>query len=648
MYHPSTASTQPLHSALKTSHETLQPLSLSHPLPTSPTTTSAAPAAGPVSPHKSAHFALPYLDDNDTTPHSRTASDSSSMLSVSSEESSSESYGDEVVVESVGTREWVRRVSESGMTMVTGVERKRRGSGVTNGWDVDGRTIDWFNKGLTFTMAGESQRLGGSGWFLKTTECKTLVDECEKRVLDPLQTAAINSPSPSSLSVSVEVPLGHALRLMRERNNAALALYALEQEYTPDTDEVTDKPVYRGIVNILDILSYIVGCLTSDTSDDAPPVDPDALFAKQIGDLLGKTGMIYPSQTRPNVSHHGAGGSEHQPPSFLSPFTTHNLTAESNATLFPGRSPTSAIHKGYLDIDAPIMELAQALSSGQHWIFIRTLRSSSSPLSSSPSSSLTPHDNTNPLSARRPSLATSMLQNTTIATQSSDLTDQNTTMRMISQADLVWFLHAHQKTFRSVFESCVEEAMMQSLTESSSSVTEVDVTAPTPVGDEAYARGTRRVLDEGAVELGVISVSASSKALTAFETMNRHRLQAVAIVDDEGRLVGELRATDLYILTSTKPPSLSSLLKTAAEFASLARGSGVSNGAANGNGGGMLSSTDYLSCGRSASLGECVGKMLGVGVCGRCWVVDEERRPIGVVTLSDVITMVLPEGDVGE
>ncbi|KAJ3047029.1 hypothetical protein HK097_000286 [Rhizophlyctis rosea] len=476
---------------------------------------------------------------------------------------------------------------------------RRRGSGVTNGADVTlaGRTIDWFNKGLSFstTAAGESQRLGGSEWFLRTTECRVLVEECEKRVLDPLQTAPINSPSPSSLSVSVEVPLSHALRLMRERNTGALALYAVEQEYTPDTDEVTEKPVYRGIVNILDILSYVIGAL-SDTNEDAPPIDPDALFEKQIGDVLGKT-------------------------------------AESNATLFPGRDYSPHLHKGYLDSSTPLLDLCLALSSGQHWIFIRNIRISQSPLASSPSTSTTQTESTP--SSRRGSLVQNIYPS-----DSTSPSENTVEMTMCSQADLVWFLQRHRKNFTNVFDCVVEEAMMQSLTENNSSVLDVDETAPTPVGDEAYARANCRIHDTSAPS-GVISVPASCKTLKAFQTMLHHHLLAICIVDDEGLVCGELRATDLWgLVAQPGTPALAELRRGVGEFVGIVRGGGK------GDGTGTVG-TEYLSVERGKGLEEAMDKMMGSGV-GRCWVVDGGRRPVGVVTFSDVVTMVLPDGNVGE
>ncbi|KAJ3256747.1 hypothetical protein HK104_007077, partial [Borealophlyctis nickersoniae] len=158
------------------------------------------------------------------------------------------------------------------------------------------RATDWFNHGLGI-MAEQRDGAGGIGgvgaayygtteWFMRTTQCRVMVEESSHRVFHPLETAPLIAPAHSALSVSVETPLSHALRTMHERNVDALALYAMEQEYTPDTDEVVEKPVYRGIVNIMDVLNYIVGCLT-DSSDTV--VDPDALFEKQVGDLLGKT-----------------------------------------------------------------------------------------------------------------------------------------------------------------------------------------------------------------------------------------------------------------------------------------------------------------------------------------------------------------------
>ncbi|KAJ3245679.1 hypothetical protein HK104_007939 [Borealophlyctis nickersoniae] len=185
----------------------------------------------------------------------------------------------------------------------------------------------------------------------------------------------------------------------------------------------------------------------------------------------------------------------------------------------------------------------------------------------------------------------------------------------------------------------VEEAMMQSLAETRSGELHVDTLAPTPIGASAYARSTTRVRDSTDPH-GVVSVPATTRTLSAYKTMKDAKLLAVALVDDDGKLVGDLAASDTKLLASTTPPELSYLRLPAIEFVTKSRGRGNNNTRPAGS----ISEPSYATLSRHAPLEQAVDKMVETAVA-RVWVVDEAWKPIGVVTASDVITMLVPDGD---
>jgi len=116
----------------------------------------------------------------------------------------------------------------------------------------------------------------------------------------------------------------------------------------------------------------------------------------------------------------------------------------------------------------------------------------------------------------------------------------------------------------------------------------------------------------------VITIGNDQTLMKAFTTILVHNITGLAVVDLRGRLVNNISASDL------KGISLNSFYKLEAAIheAFLYRPSKL----------------PPVSCGPNAKLGDAMSMMEKTGV-HRIFVVDDENRPISVVTLTDVLKL---------
>lgn len=138
---------------------------------------------------------------------------------------------------------------------------------------------------------------------------------------------------------------------------------------------------------------------------------------------------------------------------------------------------------------------------------------------------------------------------------------------------------------------------------------------------------SKRIEEMGLVNpLGnaVISVTTQDRAATAFYRMFYNQVNAVAVVDEAGKLVANISASDLRGLSSATLPYLR---LPALEFLKkMAEGKKPAH---------------VLSCYSHELLSGVISKVVTANV-HRVWVINAAQNPIGVVTLTDIISTFVP------
>lgn len=125
-------------------------------------------------------------------------------------------------------------------------------------------------------------------------------------------------------------------------------------------------------------------------------------------------------------------------------------------------------------------------------------------------------------------------------------------------------------------------------------------------------------------ELGLISPVVSCKrselAVTAFRRMMQHRVSALAVTEEDGELVGNISSTDIKLMRQFQ---YDALLDSVEDYLKVSRPLG----------GSLVACTDVC------TLADAVRQMVERHV-HRVYVVDEAKKAIGIVTLSDVLRIV--------
>jgi CBS domain-containing protein len=118
----------------------------------------------------------------------------------------------------------------------------------------------------------------------------------------------------------------------------------------------------------------------------------------------------------------------------------------------------------------------------------------------------------------------------------------------------------------------------------------------------------------------VVSVPMTSSAAEAFEIITKQELNGVAVVDEQGVLHGNLSVSDLKLI-GYNFEILSNVLKPLSELLPHAK-----------------SFAEVLTISPSTTVAQLVQKFESTHV-HRLYTVDENRKPIGVITLYDVIRL---------
>ncbi|KAH6567614.1 hypothetical protein BSLG_006632 [Batrachochytrium salamandrivorans] len=156
------------------------------------------------------------------------------------------------------------------------------------------------------------------------------------------------------------------------------------------------------------------------------------------------------------------------------------------------------------------------------------------------------------------------------------------------------------------------------------------------VGQIATAR-TPGVLSEGDQPITpisicqpkpIVSIQSDSSALEGFRTLYIHRVPAVAVVEDTGRLVANLSASDVRGIHSS---NLEMFLLPVFDF--LESGKRVA---------GQVKPDQLKTVEPTSLIGAAAASMI-VDIIHRMWVVDGEDHPIGVLSMSDILSVFVPE-----
>ena len=145
-----------------------------------------------------------------------------------------------------------------------------------------------------------------------------------------------------------------------------------------------------------------------------------------------------------------------------------------------------------------------------------------------------------------------------------------------------------------------------------------------------------------------MSLSVSVPVIDCFYEMERANVQAVAIVDDgTDVLVGNLSESDIATLS---PDAFGAYALPVGEFLVHTHGitptipprddrvyspTSTAYGVALAREGGRL----VVSCESTATVGEVL-ELMHTRACHRVWVVDDARRPVGVISLADILAVV--------
>eukprot|EP00798_Chlamydomonas_sp_ICE-L_P022054 gene22054-29119_t len=144
----------------------------------------------------------------------------------------------------------------------------------------------------------------------------------------------------------------------------------------------------------------------------------------------------------------------------------------------------------------------------------------------------------------------------------------------------------------------------------------------------------------------VYSVTADTPALVAFHNMAVDHKSGVAIVDSDGKLIGDIAAEDLRDIPIQ---SFGILLLPVGEFVSIIHGQGpsveeaLSGKKSESSPVELLKATPMQTCKAGSSLGEMLDLLIGHSL-HRIYVVDEEGKPKSIVTQTDILQLVVPKG----
>ncbi|KAF9581213.1 hypothetical protein BGW38_001860 [Lunasporangiospora selenospora] len=172
--------------------------------------------------------------------------------------------------------------------------------------------------------------------------------------------------------------------------------------------------------------------------------------------------------------------------------------------------------------------------------------------------------------------------------------------RLVSQTDVIRFLLEHNHQLGPILDISADKAAGQAL---------------------KYAREYLGATTADHLKSTPASISIHHQAWSALQTMSTAHASCVAIVDADGGLVAEMSAADLR---GINPKRIHDLTRPVLVYLKTSQGS----------------LKRPLSCREKFSLGQILSGVVR-NHSHRSWLVDDEDRPIGCITLSDILAMFL-------
>jgi len=119
----------------------------------------------------------------------------------------------------------------------------------------------------------------------------------------------------------------------------------------------------------------------------------------------------------------------------------------------------------------------------------------------------------------------------------------------------------------------------------------------------------------------LFSVKRTDTALTAFEEMDKNRISSIAVVNEDGQFVSSISAKDIYQIITDEVAPFAPLMKPAESFAVDMR---------------QKSDITRYTTKSSEYFGDLIAKLTLLRL-HRIYVLDDKAKPIGVVSLSDIV-----------
>ncbi|TPX66479.1 hypothetical protein SpCBS45565_g04455 [Spizellomyces sp. 'palustris'] len=186
---------------------------------------------------------------------------------------------------------------------------------------------------------------------------------------------------------------------------------------------------------------------------------------------------------------------------------------------------------------------------------------------------------------------------------------------MVTQTDLLYFLMEHTD---------IAPKLMATILNLPAQTVDELAARRAKEGDANQVSGNRKHISR------VVTVPDSVTALEAFRVMYTHGVTAVPVIDKDGGLAANLSASDLRGISTTNLECLLDNVYTFLEVDTRRRADQVK--------------ADQLKFVEpEATLQQVVNLMLGSHV-HRVWIAGEGDKPIGVVTFSDVLSTLVPDG----
>jgi CBS domain-containing protein len=128
----------------------------------------------------------------------------------------------------------------------------------------------------------------------------------------------------------------------------------------------------------------------------------------------------------------------------------------------------------------------------------------------------------------------------------------------------------------------------------------------------------------------VFSVNCEDRTLDALQMMQQHDISGIAVLDEQGKIMGNVSVSDVKVLVDADAAGAQLASGPVAQFVSHVRQ--------------LELATRYpsISVRATATLRQTLSKLVATGI-HRIYVVDDQQRPVGVVSLTDVLKVLTKE-----